>query len=174
MRFYITLNDGSYEVLAGIRKCDQTDHGLSSVVYIGRFKTKREAKKAIKDSNAYITENNNLSTKTLLENLKTKYRKQKPIKKNNRKFITKGVYKTLDAKLFGAQIKVKGKYYGLGRYKVLGDALKIRQIAMLYRDIDKEEGHDGIFQKWYDVNKEEIITYKTHEKFPEIKQVRWE
>ena len=45
---------------------------------------------------------------------------------------------------------------------------------MLYRDIDKEEGHDGIFQKWYDVNKEEIITYKTHEKFPEIKQVRWE
>lgn len=41
MRFYTTLNDGSYEVLAGIRRCDQTDHGLSSVIYIGRFKKER-------------------------------------------------------------------------------------------------------------------------------------
>lgn len=174
MRLYITTNDGSYEVLASMRKCDQIDHNLSKVMYVGRFKTKKEAKKAIKDSTKYINENNNLSTKTLLKDLKLKYKKQKTIKKNTRKFITNGVYKTLDTKLFGAQIKVRSNSFNLGRYKVLGDALKIRQIAMLYRDLDKEEGHNGIFQKWYDLNKKEIVTYKTHEEFPEIKQVRWE
>ena len=82
MRLYITTNDGSYEVLASMRKCDQIDHNLSEVMYVGRFKTKREAKKAIKDSTKYINENNNLSTKTLLKDLKLKYKKQKTIKKN--------------------------------------------------------------------------------------------